>query len=80
MSGTSRDGFASCFWCDHNRIVTEKEQLHRLIDSLSEEDAIEEMQYRLYVLWKIKRGLKSIDEGKGLEHEQVVRQLAELFD
>ena len=30
--------------------MTVKEQLHKLVDELPDDDAVEEMQYRLYVL------------------------------
>jgi predicted transcriptional regulator len=55
--------------------MTVKEQLHKLVDELPEDDAVEEMQYRLYVLRKVQRGLAAIDEGRGIEHEQIVERM-----
>jgi hypothetical protein len=52
-----------------------KEQLHKLVDELPDDDAVEEMQYRLYVLRKLQRGLDSIDNGRGIEHQQVVERM-----
>jgi hypothetical protein len=55
--------------------MTVKEQLHKLVDELPDDDAVEEMQYRLYVLRKLQRGLDSIDNGRGIEHQQVVERM-----
>jgi hypothetical protein len=55
--------------------MTVKEQLHKLVDELPDEDPVEEMQYRLYVMKKVEKGLKSIDEGRGIEHAVVVERM-----
>jgi predicted transcriptional regulator len=55
-----------------------KEQIRRLVDSLPDDDSdatLEELQYRLYVLEKARRGAASIDAGKGVSHEQVLQRL-----
>lgn len=58
-----------------NGAMTVKEQLHKLVDDLPEDDAVEEMQYRLYVMRKVEKGLDSIDEGRGLAHAEVVERM-----
>ena len=35
----------------------------------------EEIVYRLYVLSKINQGMKEVDEGKGISHEELVREI-----
>jgi hypothetical protein len=55
--------------------MTVKEQLHKLVEELPDEDPVEEMQYRLYVMRKVEKGLKSIDEGRGIEHAEVVERM-----
>jgi hypothetical protein len=55
--------------------MTVKEQLHKIVDELPEEDAVEEMQYRLYVMRKVKKGLASIDDGHGISHDQVLDRM-----
>lgn len=60
--------------------MTVKEQLHKIVDELPEEDTVEEMQYRLYVLRKLQNGLTAVDEGRGIEHEQVVERMKQLND
>ena len=55
-----------------------KEQIHRLVDSLPEERErlVEELQYRLYVLEKIENGMRELDQGRGVSHEDAQRELA----
>ena len=55
--------------------MTVKEKLHRLVDELPEDNLVEEMQRRLYVLRKVERGLQSIDEGRGIEHAAVTERM-----
>ena len=59
--------------------MTVKEQLHRIVDELSEVDAIEEMQYRLYVLRKVQRGVAAVDDGRGIAHVQIVERIERRF-
>ena len=40
-------------------------------------EAFEDMQYRLYVLERIREGLKSIEEHGGIPHAEVKKRLAE---
>ena len=67
---------------DSHSAMTIKDEIRRLADSLPDaepadpSDAIEEMQHRLYVLSKVQRGLKELDAGKGVPHEDVKRRLA----
>ncbi len=43
----------------------------RLIKGLPENVSLEDIQYHLYVLAKIERGRKELDEGKGHTQEEV---------
>lgn len=56
--------------------MTVKEQVRKILDQLPDECSAEDVHYQLYLIEKVKRGLKSIDEGKGISHEQVRKQLA----
>ena len=60
--------------------MTLKQQLHELIDSLPEDNAIEELQYRLYVMRKVEKAFQSIDAGRGIEHQLVRERLSARLD
>ncbi len=49
-----------------------KEEVIALIKKLPEDTTIDDIMYHLYVKKKILAGLKSLDEGKGIPHEQVM--------
>ena len=51
-----------------------KEHMRKRIEHLSDECSVEDLQYRLSLIEKVRRGLKSVDEGKGIEHDQVRMQ------
>ena len=56
--------------------MTLKEQLHNLIDTLADDDsAVEELEYQLYVLTKVRTGLAAIDSGHGVPHDEAVKRL-----
>ena len=52
-----------------------KEQVRVLLDQLPSDCTIEDVQYGLFVLEKIRRGRESIDRGEGIPHEEVERQV-----
>ncbi len=54
----------------------EKAAVLKLLEQLPEETTLEEIQYHLYVLQKIKAGQDAIDAGQVIPHEQVMRELA----
>jgi len=56
--------------------MTVKEQVRKMIEQLPDECSVEDVQYQLFLIEKVRRGLKSIDEGKGIPHDQVRKQFA----
>jgi len=56
--------------------MTVKEQVRKIIEELPDECSVEDVQYQLFLIEKVRRGLKSIDEGKGIPHDQVRKQFA----
>ncbi|MSR47199.1 MAG: hypothetical protein EXS13_09055 [Planctomycetes bacterium] len=48
-----------------------KDEVLEILDRLPEDASLEEIQYRIYVRQKIERGLKDLDEGRTLTHEQM---------
>ncbi len=55
---------------------TAKQEVNKLLDTLPEDCTLEDIQYHLYVLQKIERGLKDVEEGKVLTQEEVEKRMA----
>ena len=49
----------------------------KLIKSLPDDCTIEDIQYHLYVLETVEKGIKAIDEGRVYSHEQVKSMVKE---
>jgi predicted transcriptional regulator len=54
----------------------EKKAVLKLLEQLPEEATLEEIQYHLYVLQKIKAGQETGEAGNVIPHEDVMRELA----
>ena len=54
----------------------EKSAVLKLLEQLPEETTLEEIQYHLYVLQKIRAGQIAVDTGHVIPHEDVMRELA----
>lgn len=48
-----------------------KDDVKQMIDKLPENCSIEDIQYTLYVRSKIQKGLKDIEEGNFISHDEV---------
>ena len=57
----------------------EKAAVLKLLEQLSEEATLEDIQYHLYVLQKIKAGQEAVESGQVIPHEDVMRELAGWF-
>lgn len=57
-----------------------KELVLDLLKQLGEGATFEEIQYRVYVLHKIYKGLQETKEGKTITHEEVRDRLKEMTD
>jgi len=53
---------------------TAKEEVITLLDNLSDECTLEDVQYHLYVVEKIRKGLARADTEGTLSHEDVTRK------
>ena len=51
-----------------------KKQVMKVIKSLPDDCTIEDIQYRLYVLEKVEQGIRAIDEGRVVPHEEVEKR------
>ncbi len=62
-----------CFDC--GMTVRPKDEVWRILEGTPEDAAVEEIQHRIYVLQRIKRGLKDVDEGRLLTQKEVKRRM-----
>lgn len=53
-----------------------KERTLALLNRLNDDVTFGDIQYGIYVLQKIQRGLKDIEEGRVVSHEEARRQIA----
>jgi len=54
---------------------TIKQEVGRLLKKLPDDCTLEDIQYRLYVLQKVERGLKEAEEGKVCSQEDVEKRM-----
>jgi len=57
---------------------TVKEEVGNLLTRLQDDCSLEDVQYHLYVLQKIERGLKDAQEGRVYTQEEVEKRMAVL--
>lgn len=53
-----------------------KEEVNSLLTRLPDDCSLEDVQYHLYVLQKIERGLKDVEEGRVYTQEEVEKRMA----
>lgn len=51
-----------------------KDAMRRMLDRLPDDLTWEDLQYHIYVRQKIEAGLKDLDEGRTVSHEEVMRE------
>ncbi len=52
-----------------------KKQVIQMIESLPENVSVEDVMAELYFKLQVDSGLKELDEGKGIPHEEVERRM-----
>lgn len=57
-------------------MATAKKAVRDLLRKLPEDCSLEDVQYHLYVLQKIERGLKDVDEGRIYTQDEVEKMMA----
>lgn len=57
------------------KIPSPKKLTEQLLKKLDESSTYDDIMYELYVMKKIEQGLKDVEEGRVLTHEQVKREL-----
>lgn len=53
-----------------------KQQVIQMIQSMPEEVTIDEIMAELYFKLQVDAGLKELDEGKGIPHEEVEKRMS----
>jgi predicted transcriptional regulator len=53
-----------------------KEQVIKLVETLPEEVTVDDIMRELYFKIQVDKGLKELDEGKGIPHEEVEIKLS----
>jgi predicted transcriptional regulator len=56
-------------------MVRPKAEVQRILESVPDDASFEEIQYRIYVCQRIKRGLRDIDSGRVLTQKDVERRM-----
>jgi predicted transcriptional regulator len=59
---------------------TPKQAARRLVERLDDDASFEDIQYELYVVQQIERGLREVEEGKTVTHEEARRRLGRWLD
>jgi predicted transcriptional regulator len=60
--------------------VSIKEDIIKIIQDLPENVTIEDIMHKLYVRAKIEDGLKELDAGKGIPHEEAMGKISKWLD
>lgn len=55
---------------------TAKEEVRRILESLPDDATLEDIQYRIYVRQAIAAGVRDVDEGRVVSHEEVERRMS----
>lgn len=55
--------------------MTTKDTVRALLDRLPDDCSLEDVQYHLYVVQAIERGLADSDAGRLISHEQMVAEM-----
>lgn len=57
--------------------MTTKDLVRKLLDRLPDDATLEDVQYQIYVLQKIRAGEDDIHNGRTVPHDQVMSDLAQ---
>jgi hypothetical protein len=52
-----------------------KEQVIKMIQNMPKDTSIEDIMAELYFRYQVDEGLKQLDEGKGIPHEEIEKRM-----
>ena len=55
--------------------ISPKQAARRLVDRLDDDASFEDIQYELYVVQQVERGLQDVEEGRTVSHEDARSRL-----
>jgi len=58
-------------------ITTKKESVKKIINGLEENEHIEDIMERLYLLYKVEKGIQQANAGQVISHEEAKKRLSE---
>ena len=70
-------GLSLGLWIGYNAGMTTKEIALRTIEQLPEDASWEDIQERINFVAGVRKGLRELDEGKGISHEKIKEEFAE---
>ncbi len=60
--------------------MSTKEAVLQLVENLPDDVTVEDIQYHLYVLERIRAGQEAADAGETIPHEEVIREIAQWIE
>lgn len=64
----------------HDAMATAKQDARKILDGLPEEASLEDIQYHLYVLQRVRRGREDVEAGRVVPQDEIERRLARWLD
>lgn len=61
-------------------MATAKHDARKILDNLPEEASLEDIQYHLYVLQRVKRGREDVEAERVVPQDEIDRRLARWLD
>jgi predicted transcriptional regulator len=53
-----------------------KDEVLEILEQVPDDASLEEIQYRIYVRQRIDRGLKDLDEGRAISHQEMEARMS----
>jgi len=61
-------------------MATAKQEVQKVLDTLTEEVSLEDIQYHLYVLQRLERGRQDVAAGRVIPHDEIEQRMARWLD
>ncbi len=59
---------------------TAKEEVKKILDNLPDDASLEDIQYQIYVVQKVERGLNDLEEGRVISNDAVKQKMSQWLD